>query len=44
MHNVPVVISFLMATGTFISKTDKYDKEREYVRKNVQAQREQHDC
>lgn len=42
MHNEGVVITNLMTTGKHISKTNKYDKEREYVRKNVQTEREQH--
>ena len=31
MHNEGVVITNLMTTGKHISKTNKYDKEREYV-------------
>ena len=32
----------MIITKSLISNSNKYDKEREYVRENVQAQREQH--
>jgi len=44
VHNETIVIRFLMTIGAIISNTNEYDKEREYVRKNVQTQREQHYC
>ena len=35
MHNEGVVITNLMTTRKHISKTNKYDKEREYVRHQI---------
>ena len=41
LHNETIVIRFLMTGRNIISNTNKYDKEREYVRKIVQTQRTQ---
>ena len=40
-HNVAVIIRKLVITARFINITNKSDKEREYVRKNVQIKRTQ---
>ena len=40
-HNVAVIIRKLVITARFINRTNKCDKEREYVRKNVQIKRTQ---
>ena len=40
-HNVAVIIRKLVITARFINRANKYDKEREYVRKIVQTQRTQ---
>ena len=42
VHNKAVIIIYMIRGNIFIRKTNENNKEREYVRENVQTQREQH--